>query len=242
MNVTWYVVQAANENVQQYTYTSEQPPVEADEYARVCAEAADLRRQLAELTALLADAAHADLDAVANKIDSDLIAEVRRQLDEAQTERNEFRTAFRQAHATVAELQGEAADLRRQLAECQVNASAYLRGQNQTFRIAAQQYEALLRPLEDALPALQAENADLRRQLDAIRTAMHGYADSDLVSLATTLRATADASSAHYEAMLDACGEAADLRRQLAEARAQLAQRDAARVAEAEDYPELDHD
>jgi len=59
--------------------------------------------------------------------------------------------------------------------------------------------------------------ADLRRQLAEIRTAMTGYADSDLVSLGTTLRASADKSAEYYEAMKDTQEEAADLRRQLAE-------------------------
>lgn len=80
---------------------------------------------------------------------------------------------------------------------------------------------------------LETENENLRQQLDAIRAAMHGYPDSDLVSLATTLQAIADKASEYYEAMLDAQEEAATLRRQLDDAQ-QARQAANARAAQAE--------
>ena len=81
------------------------------------------------------------------------------------------------------------------------------------------------------------EAADLRQQLaeanaalGGLRVALNGYHDSDLVSLATTLRSTADKATEYHEAMTTAHEEAADLRRQSAECRAQLA--DSIRVVE----------
>lgn len=66
--------------------TMENLSAAVSEIEQLTAENTDLRRQLAELRNLLSDAAHADLDRVADKINSDLIVEVdslRRQLAEA---------------------------------------------------------------------------------------------------------------------------------------------------------------
>ena len=88
---------------------------------------------------------------------------------------------------------------------------------------------------------IHAENADLRRQLaECEANESHIIDERDAAEKeAADLRAKyADLwRTAEQDAL-----ELIDLRRQLEEAQAQLAQRDAARTADAEDYPELDHD